>query len=101
PSCLASTSHPTSRRGIRRPRSSSAEMKRTGTRVEAVPLPGAVPAAFARVNAAKWTEAARSAREGGHRLVALWGCDRRARQGGFAVLAAYALQSGLLVVDLA
>ena len=76
-------------------------MKIPGTGTTATSLPGALPIAHARVDAARWTQAARAAREAGHRLVALWGADRRAEGEGFAVLAALAVQSGLVVLDLA
>ena len=76
-------------------------MKIPGTGTTAAALPGAVPTAHARVDATQWTQAARAAREAGHRLVALWGADRRASGEGFAVLAALAVHSGLVVLDLA
>lgn len=71
-----------------------------GASLEVKPLPGAVPAVFARVDAAQWTEAGRRVREAGHRLVALWGADRTPRGDGFAVHAAYALETGLCVLRL-
>ncbi len=74
-------------------------MKVPGTQAPARALNAAVPTAVARVDAAQWVEAARASREAGHRLVALWGADRRPA-GGFAVLAAYAIANGLCVLDL-
>jgi Ni,Fe-hydrogenase III large subunit/Ni,Fe-hydrogenase III component G len=64
-------------------------------------LPGEMPAAFAAVDRAQWVEAARGAHEEGHRLVALWGADHRPEGRGYTVYAAYALESGLVVVALA
>ena len=64
------------------------------------PLSGAVPAAYARVDAAAWSEAAVRARESGCRLVALWGTDHRERDGAYSILAAYAVPQGLCVVEL-
>jgi Ni,Fe-hydrogenase III large subunit/Ni,Fe-hydrogenase III component G len=64
------------------------------------PLAGEAPASFARVTPAQWTEAARSVHEGGGRLVALWGADRRDAGQAFSVYAAYATRDGLTVLDL-
>jgi Ni,Fe-hydrogenase III large subunit/Ni,Fe-hydrogenase III component G len=75
-------------------------MKVPGIGIEAEALRGPVPAAFARVVAEKWIQAAHAFREGGQRLVALWGADRRAGAGGFAVIAAYATAEGLCVLEL-
>jgi Ni,Fe-hydrogenase III large subunit/Ni,Fe-hydrogenase III component G len=69
--------------------------------IEAVELPGAMPVARAGVDRARWNDMAQSFREGGQRLVALWGADRRGAGGGFAVLAAYATPEGLCVAELA
>jgi Ni,Fe-hydrogenase III large subunit/Ni,Fe-hydrogenase III component G len=69
--------------------------------IEAVDLPGAMPVARARVDRARWSDVAQAFREGGQRLVALWGADRRPAGGGFAVLAAYGTSEGLCVVELA
>ena len=66
-------------------------------------LPGDVPAGFAAVGEWQWTEAARLAREGGGRLVALWGADHRdlaEDEDEYSVYAAYALRDGLVVVEL-
>jgi Ni,Fe-hydrogenase III large subunit/Ni,Fe-hydrogenase III component G len=68
--------------------------------IEAASLPGAMPAAVARVDAPHWIEAARTFAEAGERLVALWGADRRAGGGRFAILAAYAAADGLCVLEL-
>ena len=69
--------------------------------VDMKPFQGAVPGGFARLDASRWEEAARAFREGGHRLVALWGTDRRPREDAFAVIAAYAQPEGLCVLELA
>jgi len=63
------------------------------------PLAGAVPAAILRADRAAWIEAARSVHDIAGRLVSIWGSDRRARGGGFAVHAAYEVPSGLFVVE--
>jgi Ni,Fe-hydrogenase III large subunit/Ni,Fe-hydrogenase III component G len=75
-------------------------MKPAGFPVDPQPVPGAVPAAIARVTPAQWNEAARRVHEEGSRLVALWGVDNRDRDATFAVLAAYATHHGLVVVEL-
>ena len=69
--------------------------------IVAADLPGAMPVGLARVDRAGWSDAVRAFREGGQRLVALWGADRRATAGGFAVLAAFATSEGLAVLELA
>ena len=62
---------------------------------------GAPPAAaHARVDATAWTEAARRVREKGWRLVSLWGSDDRDRDATFGIFAAYAMESGLVVLEL-
>jgi Ni,Fe-hydrogenase III large subunit/NADH:ubiquinone oxidoreductase subunit C len=66
--------------------------------------------AIAPVGEWQWTEAARLAREGGGRIVALWGADHRGSADddddgpgnpGFSVYAAYAVRAGLCIVELA
>ena len=64
------------------------------------PLPGAVPAAVARVDSTEWSEAGRLVHESGRKLVALWGADNRNRDGTFSMFAAYAVDTGLAVVEL-
>ncbi len=64
------------------------------------PLPGAVPAALARVDNAEWNEAARVVYESGRKLVALWGTDDRDRDGTFGIFAAYAVDTGLAIIAL-
>ena len=64
------------------------------------PLPGEAPASFARATPAQWTEAGRLVHEGGGRLVALWGADRRDAGDAFSVYAAYAGADGLAVLEL-
>ncbi|HUJ01595.1 MAG TPA: hypothetical protein VLY46_15255, partial [Usitatibacter sp.] len=54
------------------------------------PLAGEAPASYARVTPAQWTEGARLVHEGGGRLVAIWGADRRDAGESFSVYAAYA-----------
>jgi Ni,Fe-hydrogenase III large subunit/Ni,Fe-hydrogenase III component G len=67
------------------------------------PLPGEAPAALASVGEWQWTQAARLAREGGGRLVALWGSDHRdlaEDADEYSVYAAYAVKDGLAVTQL-
>ena len=75
-------------------------MRIPGLSLDFHPLPGAVPAALARVNSAEWNEAARVVHESGRKLVALWGTDNRDRDGRFVVFAAYAVDTGLAIVSL-
>ncbi|MGE5094378.1 MAG: NADH-quinone oxidoreductase subunit C [Betaproteobacteria bacterium] len=63
-------------------------------------LPGEMPAALATVDRTQWVEGARTAREDGHRMAALWGADHRAQGRGFTVHAAYAMKTGLAVLAL-
>ena len=58
------------------------------------------PFTYETVTPAQWVEAARDAREGGGRLLALWGSDDRDRDGRFAVAAAFAARDGMAVVKL-
>jgi Ni,Fe-hydrogenase III large subunit/Ni,Fe-hydrogenase III component G len=75
-------------------------MRIPGLSLETRPLPGAVPAALARVDFAHWEEGARLVREAGSRLVAFWGSDHRDLDGAFSVFAAYAVANGLFVLEL-
>jgi Ni,Fe-hydrogenase III large subunit/Ni,Fe-hydrogenase III component G len=71
-----------------------------GLNLEPRALPGAAPASLAQVNRSQWQRAARVVREGGGRLVALWGSDNRDRNRTFSVYAAYATSTGLVVLEL-
>jgi Ni,Fe-hydrogenase III large subunit/Ni,Fe-hydrogenase III component G len=62
--------------------------------------PGPLPIWRAQVTRAQWRAAAAAVRGQGGRLVALWGTDRRARQGVFVVAAAYALPGALAWLEL-
>ena len=53
-----------------------------------------------QVDAAQWTESAARLAQAGGRLVSLWGSDRRASAGSFAVYAAYATANGLFCLEL-
>ncbi len=69
------------------------------------PLAGDAPMAIAEVGEWQWTEAARLVRDGGGRLVALWGADHREQteddeDPGYSVYAAYAVRAGLCIVEL-
>jgi Ni,Fe-hydrogenase III large subunit/Ni,Fe-hydrogenase III component G len=78
-------------------------MKIPGLNVQWKPLPGEAPAALASVGEWQWTEAARLAREGGGRLVTLWGADHRDLaddEDEYSVYAAYAVKDGLAIVEL-
>ena len=59
------------------------------------PLPGAIPAWHARVDAAQLRAACQAVRTGGGRLVALWGADERDRGQGLALHVALAFGQGL------
>jgi len=70
--------------------------------IDLVPLGAPLPMARGVVDAAQWQAAATSAAESGARLVALWGSDRGAAEGGeLAVCAAFAGRGGLAWLDLA
>jgi Ni,Fe-hydrogenase III large subunit/Ni,Fe-hydrogenase III component G len=56
------------------------------------------PAFLAHVDAATWVRAAVTLREQGGRLIALWGTEEAA--GAFSICAAYALEDGLLWLQL-
>ncbi len=75
-------------------------MRIPGIELDMTTLPGAAPAALARVDAAQWLEGARLVHEGAGRIVALWGADDRDRGEGFAVFAAYAVRDGLTLLEL-
>ncbi|MGZ5047522.1 MAG: hydrogenase large subunit [Usitatibacter sp.] len=74
-------------------------MRIPGLDLDMTALCEAPPIAHARLGTARWGEAARLVREGGGRLVTLWGADRRDRGAGFSMLAAYAVRGGLVVVE--
>ena len=76
-------------------------MRIPGLALDAKALAGIAPVSHARVDAAQWQEAGRLVREGGGRIVALWGADHRDRDATFAISAAYAVRDGLIVVELA
>ncbi len=79
-------------------------MRIPGLNLQWTALPGDAPAAHARAGEWQWTEAARLVREGGGRLVAIWGADQRELaedEDEYSVYAAYAVKDGLAVVELA
>ncbi|HYA59679.1 MAG TPA: NADH-quinone oxidoreductase subunit C, partial [Burkholderiaceae bacterium] len=63
-------------------------------------LPGPLPMYRAQVTKAQWRAAASVVRSLGGRLVTIWGIDRRSEAGYFAVAVAYALNAGLVWLDL-
>ncbi len=63
-------------------------------------LAGPLPMYRAQVTKAQWRAAASAVRSLGGRLVTIWGIDRRTEAGHFAVAAAYALNAGLVWLDL-
>jgi Ni,Fe-hydrogenase III large subunit/Ni,Fe-hydrogenase III component G len=75
-------------------------MALSGLGLAARRLAGAVPVSIATVDRSQWIRAARVAREGAGRIVALWGSDNRDRNAAFSVHAAYATHSGLIVLEL-
>ncbi len=76
-------------------------MRIPGIQIDFKRMAGAAPASHARVDATQWAEAARLVRESSFRLVALWGADNRPRDGTFSAFAAYAVEAGLCVLELA
>ncbi len=64
------------------------------------PMPGAMPVGVATATEDEWTSTARTMANAGHRLVALWGSDRRDLGEGFVVHAAYSATKGLACVRL-
>jgi Ni,Fe-hydrogenase III large subunit/Ni,Fe-hydrogenase III component G len=63
-------------------------------------VPAPLPIWHAGTDRAGWSVAAKSVSAAGGRLVAAWGADRRAGEGGFAACAAYALAGGLAWLEL-
>jgi Ni,Fe-hydrogenase III large subunit/Ni,Fe-hydrogenase III component G len=75
-------------------------MRLEGLDLELTPIPGAVTAFRAEVDAARWLETCRSVQEQGGRLVALWGSDGRSERGGIVAHAALVVRGGLVVLSL-
>ena len=75
-------------------------MRLEGFDFEVMPIPGAVPAFRADLDAAQWSEACRQVKEQGGRLVALWGSDARGEGREYIVHAALVVRAGLLVLSL-
>jgi len=63
-------------------------------------LAGPLPVFRAQITKPQWRAAASVVRSLGGRLVTIWGIDRRAETGHFAVAVAYALNEGLVWLDL-
>ena len=64
-------------------------------------LPTPLPINRGDLNAEDWSAAALAVAENGGRLIALWGSDRRQGESGcFAISAAYALEDGMVWLDL-
>ena len=68
--------------------------------IELQQLPGAMPVWRGRVDAQQWRAVCQKARDQDGSLVALWGADDNDRGDGFAVHAALAINSGLMVLSL-
>lgn len=75
-------------------------MKIANLDIDLTAIAGAAPAWGCRVDAAQWRMACQQVRDGGGRLVAMWASDDRERSAGFAVHAALATQSGLVLITL-
>ena len=75
-------------------------MKLEDFQLELTQVCGVMPVWQGRVNAQQWRTTCQQVSDKGGRLVALWGTDDRDRGAGFAVCAALAVQSGLLVMKL-
>jgi len=84
---------------VERRKAKGESVRLEGLDIEGVPLPGAVKAFHARVDAAQWGTTCLRVREQGGRLVALWGSDGR-DGGGFTAHAALAARNGLVVLTL-
>lgn len=88
----------------------SSEVAVPGAKAKAFQLPGLdcsfirlvgpLPIYRAQVTKAQWRAAASVVRSLGGRLVTIWGIDRRAEAAHFAVSVAYALNAGLVWLDL-
>jgi Ni,Fe-hydrogenase III large subunit/Ni,Fe-hydrogenase III component G len=63
---------------------------------ELIPIPGAIPAWRGEVDATQWRSLCQRVRDQGGRLLALWGSDRRATGGAFAVHVSLIIRSGLV-----
>ncbi|MDP2706253.1 MAG: NADH-quinone oxidoreductase subunit C, partial [Burkholderiales bacterium] len=75
-------------------------MKLEDFNIELKPLPGAMPVWHGRADAGRWRAVCQQVRDDGGRLVALWGSDGSDRGEGYAVHAALAVPSGLIVATL-
>ena len=75
-------------------------MKLEDFNIEFKPLPGAMPVWHGRADAQQWRGVCQQVRDNDGRLVALWGSDGSDRGEGYAVHAALAVQSGLIVATL-
>jgi len=75
-------------------------MKLEDFNIELKPLPGAMPVWRGRADAGQWRAVCQQVRDDGGRLVALWGSDGSDRGEGYAVHAALAVPSGLIVATL-
>ncbi len=75
-------------------------MRATELGLDLTPLPGAMPAWRATVDAQQWRETAQRVRERSGRLVALWASDETLRSGGYAAHAALAVRDGLVWLTL-
>jgi Ni,Fe-hydrogenase III large subunit/Ni,Fe-hydrogenase III component G len=72
-----------------------------GLKLDLKGLPAPIPLSRGMVDAADWSAAALAVAECGGRLVALWGSDRRQGEtGNFVISAAYAMQDGMIWLDL-
>ena len=75
-------------------------MKSEDFQIELKQLPGAMPVRHGRADVLQWRAVCQQVRDEGGRLVALWGSDGSDRGDGYAVHAALAVPSGLIVVML-
>jgi len=75
-------------------------MKLEGLNIELTPIPGAVPAFRAEVDAGQWTAICRAVAEQGGRIAALWGSDARSEGRGFAAHVGLVVRGGLVVLTL-
>ena len=75
-------------------------MKLEDFQIDLTRLPGAMPVWQAHADTQQWRKCCQQVRDTGGRLVALWGADNSDLGAGFAVHAALAMESGMLVLSL-
>jgi len=72
----------------------------THPNLQLIPLAGAIPAWTGSIHAQDLTAICQNVRDGGGRLVALWGSDQRSMQQGFALHTLLMNENGLICLNL-